>query len=248
MCRILSIIGQPPKAELNQILNAFCELAERGKVPPTITPGHKDGWGILAYQKSKPVVYRRGLLSAADDVNYEKTVAEIAKHKFDIVICHLRKGTVGEKTVENCHPFLQKNFSFCQNGTIYESDLIPLNEKYKKSLKGQTDSEKLFFLILQKHFEIKKDFNAAIRAAIKEIKENFNYTAMNLFFSDGNKLFALREINTKFEKFKELKLMNYYSLYLGVNKKNNYKIVASEKIKLAGVVWKIIKNGDLIEL
>jgi predicted glutamine amidotransferase len=59
MCRILSISGKIEKDEMELLLKDFQRLAEYGNTPKGSGKGHKDGWGIVAYRKRKPVLFVR---------------------------------------------------------------------------------------------------------------------------------------------------------------------------------------------
>lgn len=250
MCRILSISGKIEYQKTREILKKFQELAEYGKVPGASENGHKDGWGILAYKRGQPVFLEKDFKNAFCDSGFEKGVDKSLEQNPDIMISHLRKASVGIKNINNTHPFVFDKYSFCQNGTVFESKKIPLNEKSRKMLRGTTDSERLFAFILQNLRDCKKTDPSIIRNSIKKsikyIRNNFDYTAMNLIFSDEKYVWALREVNEKNKFVRKYKLMNYYSLFIGTGKK--YSIVSSEKLALGGVKWKDLKNHELVKI
>jgi len=247
MCRLLAIKGKISQADLAFVLGEFKKQAVIGRVPHGVKPGHRDGWGFSVYQKGKVKIYERSNQDASQDKKYDQTVNKILKIDSQIIIGHLRKASVGENNAKNNHPFVYKNFSFCHNGKILESDKIKIKAKFKKSIKGSTDSERLFYFILGNlttSIKLKVDFIKAI----KKIKKDFDYTGLNLLFSNGRKLIAIREVNLKNKVVKEKKMLGYYGLFVGINKKYSYQIVASEKIKLPGTSWRLMKNAEIIEL
>lgn len=249
MCRILAISGKIDHQKSALILEKFQRLAEFGKVPGA-SKGHKDGWGIVAYAKGKPFLYARNYKDAFKDPKYSAAVEGLKDKKFDIIVCHLRKASVGSKNTNNSHPFVCGSFSFCQNGTVLDSKKIPLTAKFKKIVKGSSDSEKLFAYVLQRLNEKKKTDTKTIGKAINEsveyIRKNFDYTAMNIVFSDGKRIWALREVNEKNDFVKKYKLMNYYSLSIG--KGDGYSVICSEKLPLKNVQWKAIANHELVRI
>lgn len=250
MCRILSISGKIEYKEISLILKKFQRLAEYGKVPGDSEGGHKDGWGILAYKKGQPCLFVRNYKNAFNDSEYLKATESLKDKKSDMIISHLRKASVGIKNINNAHPFVYSNHSFCQNGTVFDSKKIPLNEKSRKMLKGTTDSERLFAFVLQNLRDSKKTNPAAIRMAIeksiKYIRNNFDFTAMNVVFSDGKHIWALREVNEENKFVKKYKLMKYYSLFLGSGK--GFNVISSEKLAARGTKWKALKNHELVEI
>lgn len=246
MCRLLGIKQQNNNKDLSIILAKFRAQSKFGKVPKGIEGGHKDGWGFVLYNKNGVSLFKRSYMNAYNDNGYKAIKNSILNSTNSILIGHLRKSSVGKKCIENSHPFVYKNFSFCQNGTILNSEKIITKSKYKSFIKGDTDSEKLFYFILGMTGE--KITKTKIIKVIEKIRENFDYTSMNILLSDGKSLFALRDINLNNSTVKKLKMENYYSLFLGENTQEKYKVISSEKIKIKGIKWKLIKNKEIIEV
>ncbi len=115
----------------------------------------------------------------------------------------MRASTVGEVSFANCHPFVFGEYSFVHNGTIREFDkyrrawLAELDQDFFEAILGQTDSELLFYLILQ---EIRRglDWMGAIRKVFRKIQaaqeshgdEVFSF--LNIALTDGKSLVATR--------------------------------------------------------
>lgn len=251
MCRLLALINSKGE-EAWTTLDRFRNLAKTGKVPPKSAIGHKDGWGIAAYKKGEVVYFFKNKDNALDDEEYQKTVHELEKINPNAIIGHLRKSSCGLNKIENTHPFENGNYIFCHNGTIFNSGKIPLNDEFRKLAKGETDSEKLFLYILQILKESKKSTpkitESAILRAIARIRNNMDYTAMNFIFSNGEFLWALRDFNENNAIVKKENLGDYYSLYVGLNKKRKSLVVSSEVLKLESAEWKEIKNKELIKI
>lgn len=249
MCRILSISGKIEYQKTKEALEKFQELAERGKVPGDAKGGHKDGWGIVAYRKKRPIFQTRNYKNAFCDPGYQESVNKLEKYNFKIIVAHLRKASVGVKNINNTHPFVLGKYSFCQNGTVFNSEKIPLDSKLKKMLKGTTDSERLFAYILQNFKKSKKKNSEAITLAIKKsvkfVRDKLNYTAINMIFSDGKNIWALREVNEKNVLVRKYKLLNYYSLFIGSD--GMISIISSEKLKIKNIKWQVLKNHELIK-
>ncbi|MEI6288335.1 MAG: class II glutamine amidotransferase [bacterium] len=245
MCRLLAIKGEINQEELNLILENFQNQAITGRVPRGVTPGHQDGWGFSVYKKGQVALHKRSCKNASADFDYNKTKNKIIKINGDIIIGHLRKASVGGVNKNNAHPFVYKNYSFCQNGKVIDSEKIKIEAKFKKIIKGTTDSERLFYFILGQ-LELSKKLKYSFIQALKKIKNDFDYTAMNSVFSDGRQLLVTREINLKNEAIKKMKMVDYYSLFVGEKSDGSYKIIASEKMKIKNVKWRLLKNGEVI--
>lgn len=110
---------------------------------------HPHGWG-LAYLDGKEVVIEKEPIQATKS-NYlkEKLSQPIKKPN---VVAHIRYATIGNVDYKNCHPYTKKDsngrrWTLIHNGTIF--DYPPLY-KYIKSQKGDTDSERILLLLIDK--------------------------------------------------------------------------------------------------
>ena len=229
MCRLFAYKTKNPESAnkmLVQALKEFQKLSEKGCVPCGIPAGHNDGWGIAAYKNGSPFLYTRSTEPAKTDINLRKAIEIIESSKPDLVIAHLRKATTGDNSIKNTHPFLSDNISFCHNGTI---------NGFSKS-KTESDSHKFFKQIITEDGNFKKVYN--------KIKTTYSYTAMNMLFSDGKKLIAVRNWNEQNPKAEELKLKEYYTLF---SFKNNHSVfICSESLKaIEKLDKKLLKNKSV---
>jgi len=234
MCRLLGIIG---KKEISA-KHYFFETEKKFKdytEKPIGYDGylHQDGWGIGWYENKKPKIFKEG----KDEVKaYD--FSKVKKIKSNIILSHVRDASEGPKTTKNSHPFQYKNLIFAHNGFITRSSVIPLlTTKYKKALKGETDSEVFFMLILQE-YERTKDIEESISIVLKEIKK-YNHRALNFLLTDGKKLYAYRDASQDVSH-----LHHYYSLnYL---KKKDEVVISSEPLTKES--WTLMKLGELITI
>jgi predicted glutamine amidotransferase len=114
---------------------------------------HPHGWGIGWYERAQ-VVVRRGLLPAhADDAFVEAATAARSR----VVVAHIRDASVGPVVEENTHPFVHGRWLFAHNGTVARyrrSDPVrraieaEIDPAFRRQLRGQTDSERCFYLFL----------------------------------------------------------------------------------------------------
>ena len=122
---------------------SFSGFAQRGGR----TDHHADGWGIAFFEGT-------GVRHFVDhQPASESPVAELIR-RYPIqsrnVIAHIRKATVGEVALENCHPFVRELWGrywvFAHNGTL--PDFEPsLHGSFRPV--GQTDSERAFCWLMQ---------------------------------------------------------------------------------------------------
>ena len=246
MCRIIAFSENSTAGKNSIILESFRRLAHFGRVALHSKKGHKDGWGVVAYRNTRRTLYVRRCSDAFLDREYEKTISMLKDSSPDFVMGHLRKASVGAVGSENTHPFRHKNFTFCHNGTIYESDRMALSERYKKLMRGNTDSERFFFFLLQSFGKQKKHTKASMRKAIitavRFIRKNLRYEALNFILSNGTHVWTVCEFKKKEGAEK------YYTLFRGIEKKDGSWIVSSESMPIPGFKWKKMRNHELGEL
>jgi predicted glutamine amidotransferase len=116
----------------------------------TAEPGQSfDSWGIGFYQGE--VLLQRRPKAPVDPVDFYDLGKEL---RTDCLVGHVRSGTVGQPKNENTHPFRFRSWLFAHHGTlpVYDRIETPLAEQIpdflRRNIRGQTDSEALFHLIL----------------------------------------------------------------------------------------------------
>ena len=152
MCRLLGLVANRP-VDFEFSLERFKKFSAR----------NPDGWGIGWYEEGKSEVFKQGI-SAIDE---ESKLPELSKKVIsNIVISHVRQGTLGGSSKVNSHPFLYENWIFAHNGAIdREFFLDKLKGRYKDRIEGETDSEVYFYWILQ-NIEEQGDTISGIREAV----------------------------------------------------------------------------------
>ncbi len=111
---------------------------------------HCDGWGIAYYQNASPQVIK-STRCAQNDPLFVRTCENLDSK---VIVAHIRKATVGEKIIENTHPFNFGPWVFAHNGSI--ANFVSHKKKFlghiardlRPLILGATDSELCFYLIL----------------------------------------------------------------------------------------------------
>ena len=198
---------------------------------------------MAGYSDGQARYYGRSAHDASQDrAAWENAVDEIGKHPSNILLAHFRKASVGNRAIENTHPFLRNGWSFCHNGTIYEEDKLPL-EKYSPA--GRTDSER-FFLFLLEAVEQHKDTRTALEKAIRHVRENFEYNSLTFLLTNGVSLYAYRGYSdARLEKHETVEERNRYYTLWAADVPGGH-LVCSQPI-LTGKIptWKPLSNGEL---
>lgn len=175
----------------------------------------KDGWGFGYISEDIHIYKNPSPIYETTDILKEK-IKNIETNSF---IIHVRRASNPRKlplkkliSLENTQPFYADGIIFTHNGTLNIVDEIYENlGRYKRFVKGQNDSEVLFWHLM-KNIEAYGDVSEGIFAARREIntvwisvKKNYKnfsepYTGLNIFVYQKEKFYALCDFKLKDEK------------------------------------------------
>lgn len=252
MCRLFICAGKLSENEIITSLKAFRRISKLGAIPPVpnINRGHTEGWGLVAYKNADIVYEKKRKAFAFRDPEFLYSIPRLAERHPDIVIAHVRKMTYGMLATRNNHPFVFGNYSFAHNGSVDDTEKLPLKSYFKDSIKGTTDTERLFAYFLQLLYTKKKRTNAEVRSCFKQllshIHRHHDYTAMNIVLSNGKYLWIYRDYNPHNALVKKYDLESYFSLYYGT-RKNGEIYASSEIMNVPGMKWQLLDNRHCIE-
>lgn len=208
MCRFAAYLGKEPIV-LDQLLvkpeYSLVKQSRHARVGDH--PVNADGFGVAWYDLSiaaSPGIYR-STQPAWNDANLNSLASRIQSNCF---MSHVRASTVGDVTTANCHPFSYGSYSFVHNGHIAHFNTIrrqlikQLDDDLYDALKGRTDSEHLFFLIMQ-YLREEPDAGelGAIRRAFAQVeawfegKDDTHHAVLNIVLSDGKSLIVARYVS-----------------------------------------------------
>lgn len=189
MCRLLGLAANRA-VDCEFSLGRFQELAS----------SNPDGWGIGWYESGTARVHKEPVPADDPESGYSTYSKEV---RSNIIIAHVRRGTVGARSRLNSHPFQYQNWLFAHNGSVRREYLLfLLKDEYKERIHGETDSEVYFYWILQS-IEEAGDVVEGIRRAIAEVIKEY-HAGLNFLLSSGSALYAFRYTKG---------LHAYYSLY-----------------------------------
>jgi predicted glutamine amidotransferase len=174
---------------------------------------HPDGWGIAAYTQGPLPELAHGLGPAHMDPEFERVSGLLQARA---VMAHIRLASVGEVDQKNAHPFVYGRWTFCHNGTLndfesareaIEQEIAP---RYRKRLRGTTDSERCFGMFLTRLFSKVKEGDAQppVETVAWALADTMNavariadhrgqpLSAMNFLVSDGELMVATRRGRT----------------------------------------------------
>jgi glutamine amidotransferase len=165
---------------------------------------HPDGWGVAYYVDGAPHVTRMPA-TALDDNLFHRLSGVVSS---ETVIAHVRRATVGAKTVLNCHPFQYGRWTFAHNGTIpgfgakRERLLALVAPRLRRYILGETDSEVMFFVVLSELAAFGplsnrhgvSEVTNAVRAAVQKVRkicdDPGDPSLLTFIVSDGTTLVA----------------------------------------------------------
>ncbi|MCB9729349.1 MAG: class II glutamine amidotransferase [Deltaproteobacteria bacterium] len=168
MCRLFgfrSVISSQVHRSLVNADNALAAQSER----------HPDGWGVAYYVDEAPHV-TRSADTALNDHLFRRVSGVVSSQT---VLAHVRKATVGELNVLNCHPFQHGRWTFAHNGDIPEfarcRDAIEaaVAPRLRPFILGDTDSERIFFLFLT---HLSQDAPLSQRFGVEVVSEALSRT------------------------------------------------------------------------
>lgn len=223
MCRLMAYKGtpviidkllyQPKNSLVNQSSNAR-EIEE---------PLNGDGFGVGWYVPE--VNYEPITFVSVNPAWSNRNLRNLApKIKTGCMIAHVRAASVGDVSESNCHPFQYKNILMAHNGGVEDFSKIkrhirePLTDELYNWIKGQTDSEHIFALLLNNLFKnhqsvspeaVADSFEKTFRDLKKLMTDNgINEPAyLNMVFTNGLFLVATRYVSDP----KEEPLTMYHS-------------------------------------
>lgn len=188
MCQLLGMNCNTP----TDIQFSFEGFAKRGG----LTDEHSDGWGIAFFEGAAARCFIDHKPAADSPVSELIRTYPIRSTN---VISHIRKATVGEVKLANCHPFVREMWGqawvFAHNGDLknfqpqLKGDFLPI---------GETDSEMAFCLLLQtlkNHFGHRKagqlPSTSEIRGVLQPVIQSIaGHGTFNMLLSNGTAMYT----------------------------------------------------------
>lgn len=198
-----------------------------------LSPDHAQGWGIATFGE-KGIEIKRGIEQASLCPAAWNAVKDI---KSCLVMGHIRNASVGKPSLENTHPFQEGIWCFGHNGTIKNHSELEamLSPERRLALKGTTDSEMFFQLIMQCKEET-GSIEAGTAKALGKIDEIYlkGTTALNFIMSEGQRFYCFRRSYEQHRKYAMVWADRVGDI-----------IVASEPMDQA-LEWAEVPNGHML--
>ncbi len=199
MCRWLAYIGSPVLIHdaLYTSTHSLVDQSLHSRLGAETTNG--DGFGLGWYDAEPTPGVFRGIEPAWNDQNLRDLTSHVRSHLF---FTHIRAAIGSAVQQSNCHPFRHGRWLWMHNGfidgfdTIKRDLVLAVDESLYPEIRGQADTEVLFYLALT--LGLQEDPPDAVARAIgmveacgreRGIKYPFQGTIAT---SDGTRLWAFR--------------------------------------------------------
>jgi glutamine amidotransferase len=112
--------------------------------------GAPHGWGLSYYQEGRPL-QKKIPKPHPEPLDF---LREAGSLRTNLVLGHVRPGNSGGQRTENTQPFRYRSWTFCHCGSldrfeaVRESLLRSTPDFLRRNIRGKTDSEHLFYLLL----------------------------------------------------------------------------------------------------
>lgn len=186
MCRLFGYVANAPVAVVDELgPDEFQEFT-------ALTRVHGDGWGMAWHDpETGHTRTARSFESAATDPEYARLAARpLGAAGF----VHLRWATGGLAVNEaNTHPFVDGDMAFAHNGHIAPIERLEsmLTRESRERLRGTTDSERYFGLIVQCIADEDGDEAAGVTTALRLLMGEFPSSSLNALLLTRTKLFGI---------------------------------------------------------
>ena len=199
MCRWAAWHGEP--IFLSDVLTApgHSLIQQSRDASECKTAINADGFGLAWYdRRPEPGLYR-DVYPAWSDPNLRSLAEQVQSRLF---LGHVRASTGTATSRNNCHPFVQRHWTFMHNGQVggfegfRKSADMMIDDALYDDRKGATDSEAMFLVACG--FDLDADPQGAMEQAVAlfEAKSRASgstpYMRMAAALSDGDTLYAIR--------------------------------------------------------
>ena len=200
MCRLYGFCANEPTKVECTLVHAQNALVAQSRSDLS-GKTHSEGWGVVTFDDVGPQVERQAW-AAYHGEHFHRAASRIYA---DIVIAHVRRATVGGAEINNTHPFVSGKWAFAHNGTVRNFDrvkkkiLSEIAPDLKSSIKGQTDSEHIFYYVLSLiRREGASDLRAIIAQTIGDVDawarevDPKSVSGLNIILTDGDRIAGSR--------------------------------------------------------
>ena len=173
MCRLYGLQATRPTHAACELLDAQNALIEQSR-EDTRGLSNPHGWGLGHIESGTTTCFRQ-VKPATESAEYRESALNTAG---TTLLAHVRRATVGDPDHANTHPFRHGPALLIHNGHVPAFDAVRprllkgLDDDHRRAVRGTTDSEHIFALLLQLRAE-RPDapLQAITRQAVRRLQE-----------------------------------------------------------------------------
>ena len=265
MCRFVAYIGNTPillKELLEAPKNSLINQSKQAK--EGLHGINADGFGVAWYDQevdSIPGVFK-SIQPAWNDSNLDHLARKVKSNCF---LGHVRASTVGDVTLNNCHPFTYGDYSFVHNGTIRHFPdtrralTTELADVFFNEIRAQTDSEHLFALIMNfLHLDEQRSLEVAVKKSFEWIKNNQkdkdaeHFSRLNICLTNGIEMIATRYVTKDIDPLSLYYATKHFDAPFSESTpeetpdSSEYTVIASEPLSDYAKEWKEVPNNHYL--
>ncbi len=233
MCRLMGFVSKTENSFPNIVGENFEQFT-------ALSARHGDGWGISTCSQDGHSTLLVEPAQAKESALFSNATKNI---QTDGALLHLRWAT-GTLSIKegNTHPFTFNDFSFIHNGAVFPPESLDpfINPSYLSNQRGETDSERYFFLMMT---EIGKlGVEAGVHSAVTTIRDHCVYSSINAMLLTPAELYVINEHNDS--RIPKGESADYYDLFYTAT--DDDVLVASSGWDQPQ--WKAIANNTITKI
>jgi predicted glutamine amidotransferase len=185
LCRLFGLSGGTRRVHATfWLLQAPDSLTEQSRRNP-------DGYGLGIFAEDGTPELDKAPVAAYEDAAFAAEARAACSGTF---VAHVRFASVGAVAPENTHPFLRDGRFLAHNGHVGGLEALEgeLGPDEMAAVRGATDSERVFALVLREAARHGGDVTEGLRAAARWIGAHLPLYALNLVVTSATELWALR--------------------------------------------------------
>ncbi len=184
MCRLFGMSSAPRRVRaVFWLLEAPDSLCVQSHRDP-------DGTGLGFFDADGTPEVHKAPIAAYQDRAFAQEARHVESTTF---VAHVRYASTGGLSARNTHPFEHDGRLFAHNGVIEGLDALDAHlGDDLATVRGDTDSERFFALILREARTHGGDLGAGIEHAARWIARNVPVFALNLVLTTAGEMWALR--------------------------------------------------------
>lgn len=271
MCRLYGLQATHPTRAACELIDAQNALI-RQSAKDARGLSNPDGWGLGQIHDDTAGCFRQ-VGPASEDASYR---TEALRVQGELLLAHVRRATVGTPSQANTHPFRVGRAMLIHNGHLPAFDAVrpalleALPPKRRNAIRGTTDSEHVFALLLHEREQhpdaplhvVTRRVARQVQAWCDAVPEtsapnphpeldiDLNAVGLNLLWTDGTTLAASRLNRSLYmlERTEPRVCPICNSAHAAPNDNRSYRAVVLASEPITDEDWQPVPNGSVLSV